>query len=82
MIQQIYKYESVAVGKSWCFSSIRYDKIANIGNVNPGMVAVGERDWNFGGKGSHWVPQLSELESISWHAQKFPDGLLVDLGTI
>ena len=32
------------------------NKITNIGNVNPGMVAVGERDWNFGGKGSHWVP--------------------------
>ena len=27
-------------------------RITNIGNVNPGMVAVGERDWNFGGKGS------------------------------
>ena len=25
------------------------NKISNIGNVNPGMVAVGERDWNFGG---------------------------------
>ena len=34
------------------------NKINNIGNVNPGMVAVGESDWNFGGKGSHWVPQL------------------------
>ena len=26
------------------------NKISNIGNVNPGMVAVGERDWNYGGK--------------------------------
>ena len=31
------------------------NKITNIGNVNPGMVAVGERDWNFGGKGSHCI---------------------------
>ena len=52
------------------------NKITNIGNVNPGMVAVGERDWNFGGKGSHWVPQLWGTESISWRTDKWtPDGL-------
>ena len=44
--------------------------------VNPGMLAVGERDWNFGGKGSHWVPQLWGTESISWRTDKWqPDGL-------
>ena len=48
----------------------------NTGNVNPGMLAVGERDWNFGGKGSHWVPQLWGTESISWRTDKWqPDGL-------
>ena len=52
------------------------NKISNIGNVNPGMVAVGDRDWNFGGKGSHWVPQLWGTESISWRTDKWtPDGL-------
>ncbi len=52
------------------------NKISNLGNVNPGMVAVGERDWNFGGKGSHWVPQLWGTESISWRTDKWtPDGL-------
>jgi len=40
------------------------NKVTNIGNVNPGMVAVGERDWNFGNKGSHWLPQLWGTESI------------------
>ena len=51
-------------------------RITNLGNVNPGMVAVGERDWNFGGKGSHWVPQLWGTESISWRTDKWsPDGL-------
>ena len=51
-------------------------RITNIGNVNPGMVAVGERDWNFGGKGSHWVPQLWGTESISWRTDKWsPNGL-------
>ena len=51
-------------------------KITNHGNVNPGMVAVGDRDWNFGGNGSHWVPQLWGTESISWRTDKWkPDGL-------
>ena len=44
--------------------------------VNPGMLNVGARDWNFGGKGSHWVPQLWGTESISWRTDKWqPDGL-------
>ena len=48
----------------------------NTSAVNPGMLAVGERAWNFGGKGSHWVPQLWGTESISWRTDKWqPDGL-------
>ena len=48
----------------------------NTSAVNTGMLAVGERDWNFGGKGSHWVPQLWGTESISWRTDKWqPDGL-------
>ena len=48
----------------------------NTSAVNPGMLAVGERDWNFGGKGSHWVPQLWGTVSISWRTDKWqPDGL-------
>ena len=48
----------------------------NTSAVNPGMLAVGARDWNFGGKGSHWVPQLWGTESISWRTDKWqPDGL-------
>ena len=52
------------------------NKVTNIGNVNPGMVSVGERDWNFGNKGSHWLPQLWGTEAISWRTDKWtPDGL-------
>ena len=48
----------------------------NTSAVNPGMLAVGERDWNFGANGSHWVPQLWGTESISWRTDKWtPDGL-------
>ena len=48
----------------------------NTSAVNPGMLAVGERDWNFGGNGSHWVPQVWGTESISWRTDKWtPDGL-------
>jgi spermidine/putrescine transport system substrate-binding protein len=48
----------------------------NTSAVNPGMLAVGERDWNFGGNGSHWVPQLWGTESISWRTDKWTlDGL-------
>ena len=48
----------------------------NTSAVNPGMLAVGERDWNFGGNGSHWVPPLWGTESISWRTDKWtPDGL-------
>ena len=39
-------------------------------------LAVGERDWNFGGNGSHWVPQLWGTESIAWRTDKWsPNGL-------
>ena len=55
----------------------------NTSAVNPGMLAVGERDWNFGGKGSHWVPQLWGTESISWRTDKWqPDGGLPSFGDI
>jgi len=48
----------------------------NTSAVNPGMLAVGDRDWNFGGNGSHWVPQLWGTESIAWRTDKWsPDGL-------
>ena len=56
---------------------IDFNKIPNIGSANPGMVAVGDRDWNFGGKGSHWLPQIWGTESISWRTDKWKpaDGL-------
>ena len=40
-------------------------------NLNPSMLAVGYDDWNFGDKGSHWVPQLWGTEALSWRTDKW-----------
>lgn len=40
-------------------------RIANIGNVNPAMLAVGDSEWDFGG-GSHWLPMVWGTEGVSW----------------
>lgn len=41
-------------------------KISNLGNVNPTMLKVGDTEWNFGEKGSHWLPQIWGTEGIAW----------------
>ena len=41
-------------------------KITTIDNVNPTMLKVGDTEWNFGDKGSHWLPQIWGTEGIGW----------------
>ena len=41
-------------------------KIKNVGNVNPAMLKVGDEEWNFGGKGSHWLPHIWGTEGVAW----------------
>ena len=41
-------------------------KISTIENVNPTMLSVGDTEWNFGDKGSHWLPQIWGTEGIGW----------------
>ena len=41
-------------------------KITTIENVNPTMLKVGDTEWNFGDKGSHWLPQIWGTEGIGW----------------
>ncbi len=48
-----------------------YDRIANIGNVNPAMLSVGGREWNFGEAGSHWLPHIWGTEAISWRTDLY-----------
>ena len=41
-------------------------RIGNITNVNPAMLKVGDTEWNFGGKGSHWLPMIWGTEGVAW----------------
>ncbi len=55
-------------------------RIAKLDNLNPAMLRVGDRDWNFGNRGSHWVPHIWGTEAISWRTDKWqpkdgPNGL-------
>jgi spermidine/putrescine transport system substrate-binding protein len=38
--------------------------------VNPAM-ALGEQHWNFGGKGTHWLPHIWGTEGVAWRTDKF-----------
>ena len=47
----------------------------NTDAVNPAMLKVGETAWNFGGKGSHWLPHMWGTEGIAYRADKWlPEG--------
>ena len=52
-----------------------YDmKRVPIDKVNPAM-ALGDEFWNFGGKGSTWLPHIWGTEGVSWRIDKFtPSG--------
>lgn len=41
-------------------------RIKNLDKVNPAMLKVGEEEWNFGGKGSHWLPHIWGTEGVAW----------------
>ncbi|MGI9464854.1 MAG: extracellular solute-binding protein, partial [Aestuariivirgaceae bacterium] len=41
-------------------------KRVQIDKVNPAMSKIGETGWNFGGKGSHWLPHIWGTEGIGW----------------
>ncbi len=43
-----------------------YGRIKNIKNVNPAMLRVGDEEWNFGNKGSHWLPHIWGTEGVAW----------------
>ena len=60
-----------------------YGKVSNIKNANPAMLKVGDTEWNFGGKGSHWLPQIWGTEAIGWRTDLFsPAGGVPSYGNI
>ena len=42
-----------------------------IDKVNPAMAKIGDDLWNFGGKGSHWLPHIWGTEGIAWRTDKW-----------
>ncbi len=62
-----------------------YSKIANVRNLNPAMLRVGEEEWNFAGKGSHWLPMIWGTEGVAWRTDQWApprDGDIPSYGDI
>jgi spermidine/putrescine transport system substrate-binding protein len=58
-------------------------RIKNLGNVNPAMLKVGDEEWNFNGKGSHWMPHIWGTEAIGWRTDKWsPKGGIPSYGDV
>jgi spermidine/putrescine transport system substrate-binding protein len=60
-----------------------YKRIPNIKNLNPGMLKIGDISWNFGDKGSHWLPFVWGTEAIAWRTDHYsPPGEMPSYGNI
>ena len=54
-----------------------------IDKVNPAMAKIGDDLWNFGGKGSHWLPHIWGTEGIAWRTDKWqPKGQFPSYGDV
>ena len=54
-----------------------------IDKVNPAMAAIGPKDWNFDGKGTHWLPHIWGTEGIAWRTDLYaPEGGVPSYGAI
>jgi len=54
-----------------------------VASLNPGMVEKGGAIWNFGGKGSTWIPHLWGTEGIAWRTDKWkPQGEFPSYGDV
>ena len=54
-----------------------------IGNVNPAMAKIGTDDWNFKGKGTHWLPHIWGTEGIAWRTDLYaPPGGVPSYGAV
>ena len=46
-------------------------RLKNTANVNPAMLKIGEVEWNFDNKGSHWLPHIWGTEAIGWRTDQW-----------
>ncbi|MEH6524472.1 MAG: extracellular solute-binding protein [Sneathiella sp.] len=54
-----------------------------VANVNPAMTNIGTKDWDFDGKGSHWLPHIWGTEGVAWRTDKWtPAGAAPSYGDI
>jgi spermidine/putrescine transport system substrate-binding protein len=54
-----------------------------IDKVNPAMTTIGEKNWNFGGKGSHWLPHIWGTEGVAWRTDLWsPKGEFPSYGDV
>ena len=54
-----------------------------LSKVNPAMSKIGDIDWNFNGKGSHWLPHIWGTEGIAWRTDKWaPTGGVPSYGDV
>lgn len=52
-------------------------------NVNPAMVKIGTNEWNFDGKGSHWLPHIWGTEAVAWRTDLYsPPGGIPSYGNM
>lgn len=58
-------------------------RLTNLENVNPAMLRVGDDEWNFGGRGSHWLPSVWGTEAIAWRTDLYsPPGGTPSYGNV
>jgi spermidine/putrescine transport system substrate-binding protein len=60
-----------------------YRRIPNIRDVNTAILKVGSTEWNFAGKGPHWLPLVWGSEAIAWRTDLYrPPGGIPSYGNI
>lgn len=58
-------------------------RLTTLDNVNPAMLKVGDEEWNFGGRGSHWLPSVWGTEAIAWRIDLYtPPGGVPSYGNV
>jgi len=51
--------------------------------ANPAMIDIGIKDWDFDGKGSHWLPHIWGTEGVAWRTDKWtPNGPAPSYGDV